>query len=152
MQLLIDVSTEGNLNLFTEISALLYNISFFFFRLQSGACPECSDSFNNETPIHLASENNQLEAVKFLIEKGAKVDALTNDHETPLMYAVWNGALETVQVLIESGADMNILNSNSETIFHLAAEKNKTKIFKVLITRNSAKIDPSIHRILQCAL
>ena len=110
------------------ICTLLYKIIFS----QSGACPECSDSFNNETPIHMAAENNQLEAVKFLIEKGAKVDALTNDHETPLMYAVWNGALETVQALIESGADMSILNSNSETIFHLAAEKNKTEIFKVL--------------------
>ena len=99
----------------------------------------------------MAAENNQLEAVKFLIEKGAKVDALTNDHETPLMYAVWNGALETVQTLIESGADMSILNSNSETIFHLAAEKSKTEIFKVkfyILT----KINPIIDRILNCEL
>ena len=68
----------------------------------------------DETPLMTACERGNIEAVSFLLEKGADVNAKHNDGGTALMCANGNEYTETAK-LIEN----HILSSND---FHLRNE------------------------------
>ncbi|XP_065904061.1 26S proteasome non-ATPase regulatory subunit 10-like [Dysidea avara] len=69
-----------------------------------------SDYYRNElknsTPLHVAVRSGKEEIVKFLIEKGANVNARSLG-STPLHVAVTNGREEIVKFLIEKGTNVN---------------------------------------------
>jgi ankyrin repeat protein len=56
------------------------------------------------TPLHVAVDLEQEAIVRYLIEKGADVNALNNNESTPLFYAK---GTEIAKLLVESGADIN---------------------------------------------
>ncbi len=72
------------------------------------------------TTLMHAAESGHLEAIKFLIEKGANVNAQNKYGSTALMAAAQQEHLEIVKFLIENGADVTIKNVNDETAFDLA--------------------------------
>ena len=56
-----------------------------------------------ETPLHVASKNEQIKVVKVLLSiNGVGVDALDNENQTPLHLASLNGNLEIVKLLAEN--------------------------------------------------
>jgi ankyrin repeat protein len=57
----------------------------------------------------------RLEAVRLLLEGGARPDVPDSDGSTPLAHAVWHGQLEAVRVLLEGGADPNLAASDGNT-------------------------------------
>lgn len=70
------------------------------------------DSYSPEgfTPLHLAAHFGHDETTKFLIIKGADINAISK-HElrvTPLHAALFGGQLSTARVLIERGANVEI--------------------------------------------
>lgn len=74
-----------------------------------------------ETPLHLAVQHDSLEMAEFLIQRGAKVDAITATGETPLMLA---GTTEMMSLLIQHDARVDAVNSVGKTALHLAAVQN----------------------------
>lgn len=69
------------------------------------------------SPLHLAAEHDQDEALEVLIESGFDVNAtLSGDHagkyedrrSTPLYFAMANGNTEAAATLLEAGADPNL--------------------------------------------
>ncbi|WP_373073218.1 ankyrin repeat domain-containing protein [Sulfurimonas sp.] len=91
------------------------------------------------TPISWAAHNGQLEAVKYLVEHGAKIDAAYPDsYWAPLHAASIQGHLDVVKYLVEQGADVNINNAKTTndhwgaTPLHMAANKGYFKIVKYL--------------------
>ncbi|KAF2475773.1 ankyrin, partial [Lindgomyces ingoldianus] len=52
------------------------------------------------TPLHYAADHGNLELIKLLISKGAKVDAFDRDSGTPLHRASQSG-LDTVKLLLQ---------------------------------------------------
>lgn len=70
-------------------------------------------------------DKDDLDKVKWLIEKGADVNA-KKDHsgETPLHIAAWNGKLPCMAYLIDKGADVNARNKDGWTPLHSAAWNN----------------------------
>lgn len=80
----------------------------------------------SETALMTASENEQIEAVKLLIKRGADINAQNNDGLTSLMIAVDYEHLSVVKILVESGADMQMMDNNNETAI-LKATKNNYK-------------------------
>lgn len=61
-----------------------------------------------KTALMFAAERNpDPEVSRFLIEKGAEVDARDEDGRTSLMWAVSHGSPEVVALLIQRGADVN---------------------------------------------
>ena len=73
------------------------------------------------TPLHLASEDGDLERVQTLLAAGADPNAKGEHDRTPLHLAAGIGWEEIVQVLLDAGADPNVAEPDSQhTPLHLA--------------------------------
>lgn len=79
-------------------------------------CSECISLSKNlddydekyhNTLLIAAIERCLENAVSFLLEKGANVDAPNNKGKTPLFYAVDNGYVNICEMLVAKGADVN---------------------------------------------
>lgn len=69
-------------------------------------------------PIHFACIGlgaDPLELVKWLCERGADVEARTNDGDTPMHYACSKGLLELAKWLRQSGASLAPTNESGVT-------------------------------------
>ena len=56
------------------------------------------------TPLMEASQEGHIEIVKYIIDKGANIHALTNTMDTSLTCAAANGHTNIVKLLLECGA------------------------------------------------
>ncbi|AQN68690.1 ankyrin repeat protein [Saudi moumouvirus] len=79
-------------------------------------------------PLGLAIEGNNKKIVKFLIEKGANINATDENGNTILMqaykYSNSEKYLDIVQLLLNKGADITIKNKSGKTFFDLVRENN----------------------------
>ena len=88
-----------------------------------------------ETVLHYLVIENDIETVKFLIDKGADVNTCTNSGTTPLMHAARLGYLEMCLLLMEKGADVNVKDQLLDyTAMHYAADSGKVEILDALLT------------------
>ncbi|XP_043472528.1 ankyrin-1-like [Leptopilina heterotoma] len=70
---------------------------------------------HDQTPLHFAVQNGNVEIIKILLEKGAVVNATNKELNTPLHIAVseeYNLSESVIQLLLENGADIKIYNEN----------------------------------------
>lgn len=65
-----------------------------------------------ETPLHYLAVENQLDAVRLLIARGASVNTVNECHSTPLSDAASLGYEEMVALLLDSGADLRWSGQN----------------------------------------
>jgi ankyrin repeat protein len=93
-----------------------------------------------DTPIHLATQLENDEAIKVILEKRSTstVNAKNDKEETPLHIASRNGSVSTAEILLENGAK----DSKSKTdqgcfsIAHMASMHGHTNIVKILYNFN----------------
>jgi ankyrin repeat protein len=78
--------------------------------------PNLADSADDKgsTPLHLASSKGHLEVVKFLVEKGADIEAVNGRGFTPLQLAAYGRHREVVEFLLEKGANIDAKNKSNE--------------------------------------
>jgi hypothetical protein len=62
------------------------------------------------TPLHYAASGPDPTLVKWLLERGAPIDAPSPNRTTPLMMAAGYGAIDAVDVLLAAGADPRLRN------------------------------------------
>jgi len=130
-----------------------------------------ADYVEGGTALHVLARARywwQLEALRYLLQNGAKIDALNQTGETPLhvactgttyaamncvndVYGYWR--IEAVKLLLEAGADINILDKNGLSCLHKAS--SSPKIMKYLLEHganlaagNLSPIFPAIQ--IQC--
>ncbi|GAG25792.1 unnamed protein product, partial [marine sediment metagenome] len=103
------------------------------------------------TPLHIAAAYDKddsyepLEVVHFLVEKGATIDALTDNGFTPLYEAVSVGNFTIARFLISRGANINFINPlNGTSILHSATHDSHFK-FILLLLLKGANIDAQAH-------
>jgi ankyrin repeat protein len=106
------------------------------------------------TPLALAAEVNNLDAVRVLVEGGADPQIPTVQNTTPLMLAVGAGidvsrprspeeratAVETARLLVERGADVNAAGQFGWTALHAAAYQGLNDVIEFLAGKG-AKLD-----------
>lgn len=84
-------------------------------QLARGISIDAPDEANGETPLIWAVRSQHTDTVflRFLIEQGAKVNAISNKMETTALFeAVRSNSLEKVRFLRDAGADIHYCNSN----------------------------------------
>jgi ankyrin repeat protein len=89
------------------------------------------------TPLAYAATNGKTEVVRYLVEIGAKPNALSANGTTALMMAVRGGHTETVDVLLAKGADVNLRNQNGASALAWATRGGFGTIEKSLLTRGA---------------
>lgn len=77
------------------------------------------------TALHAAAGEGELQAVRFLLDSGAAVDALDSRRQSPLFSAMKFERREVVSLLLERGADPLLLNKAGFSALHLAAGKSR---------------------------
>jgi tRNA A-37 threonylcarbamoyl transferase component Bud32 len=90
--------------------------------------------------IHYAAYENRSRLVKELLDLGADVNSVTNDHWTPLQICCYQGHQETLEVLLAHPLiEVNKMTSERGTALHLASQNGHTLIVKELL-----KHDPDV--------
>ncbi len=98
----LDFARQGNTD---ELSKMIYS------GLNINLCDHKGNSL-----LMLASYNNQLKLVKFLIENEAEVDKRNDRGQTPLAGVCFKGYFEMVKLLVEKGkADIHANNGMGTT-------------------------------------
>lgn len=86
--------------------AILYgNLKVVEYYIENHIEQAKSEIVNSLQPIHIACKciYKASDVIKYLIEKGAKIDVVHN-YKTPLCYASKSGNLDVVKILINNGA------------------------------------------------
>lgn len=86
------------------------------------------------TALMKAIENNDVAAVRKLVEQGANVDALEPNGDAPLVMAAYLGHAEIVRLLLDAGADVKAVDPGMKaTALHAAAYAGRTEAAKLLV-------------------
>jgi ankyrin repeat protein len=86
-----------------------------------------------ETALHYLAVENQIEAVKFLYEKGADLNTVSECGGTPLSEAASLGYVELVRWLLENGARIDGEFGVGDPILHEAVRSGNAEIVKLLV-------------------
>ena len=108
--------------------------------LQKTDSPAGFDSYVDQrgsTPLILASYYNQVEIVKFLLDRSSNINHQDHSGNTALMGACFKGYKEVVSVLLEHGADCNLKNYNHATALFYAASFNQPEIAQILLDKGA---------------
>ena len=80
---------------------------------------ELPDS-EGDTALMLSINSLCSDIAKFLVEKGADVNAVNKNKHTPLFLAVFSDDFDLVKFLVEKGADVNAKNKEGKTAWELS--------------------------------
>ncbi|KAG2430804.1 hypothetical protein HXX76_009780 [Chlamydomonas incerta] len=99
----------------------------------------------DKTPLHMAVEQGDVEAVKLLLATGrCSVDLADFDKATPLHLALEAGDEDIVAALLAAGADPDRHNPDFKSPLHLAASRGKIAILKLLIEVGKANVGAAV--------
>lgn len=106
---------------------------------------------NGDTPLSYACMGNQLESVKFLVSKGASINAVHNGR-SPIQIACGKSDMEIIDFLLANNADIHIgQDSEVGTPLHWAVGEHRVNVARKLLESgadvnalNKHKITPLI--------
>lgn len=89
--------------------------------------------FDGRTPLHCALESGDLEMAERLLQAGAHADASNKDMAGTLLHAAARrGQMKVATMLLKYRADPSRADSNGWTPLHLAAQRGKEELLKLL--------------------
>lgn len=90
--------------------------------------------YGNNSPLHVAVENGNLEITEFLLTRGAKINSKNADKRTPLMMLDEDAGAELVNLLLRFGAKINLADKEGNTALMFAAEYASSEVAQALIS------------------
>lgn len=93
------------------------------------------------TPLHWASRAGSLECLRWLLDRGAEVDARNDAHRTPLQLAAECGRAEAVKLLAAAGADLDTQDRKGRTPLHRATYEGHAEAAEALLAGGA---DPNV--------
>ena len=124
---LIMAASKGDL---AEVKA---NLPSYF---HEGGDINAGDDFG-KTPVHRAAVKNNIEMIKYLIERGADINLPDAGGITPLMRAAENDNVDVAAILLEKGADINAADAEGKTALKYAEYYKLPKIAEFLKSKGA---------------
>jgi ankyrin repeat protein len=104
------------------------------------AINECDE--NGTTMLHYAALRKKTKIIKFLVQKGAKIDIQKIDGLTPCMVAACCDDLPSLNFLLDAGANPSLEDVDGYTALDYAAfNRNTDMVVKII-----AQVGPSYYR------
>tara|TARA_B100001059_G_scaffold103126_1_gene102921 strand:- start:8056 stop:8505 length:450 start_codon:yes stop_codon:yes gene_type:complete len=121
------------------------DLDFFFNIIRNGNFDDFTKTIESEndlinikdergtTPLILASYNNRIDMVEFLLEKGVDVNQKDLSGNSALMGACFKGFIETVKILIKHNVTIDSQNFTGSTALIYSAMFKQKAIYDLLI-------------------
>ena len=113
--------------------------------IQAGADIEVANTYGwgdrqakGFTPLIRMAEANDLASVRYLLDKGANVNAQDERGRSALMLAVWNKNLEMCKLLLARGADINLTGDEGVTALSFAFHAQDVPIIEFLLSKGAS--------------
>lgn len=114
-------------------AALRWPIEVAQFLFNHSANLNKADKYGR-TPLHVAASVDYPEMVKWLIDNGADVHAITlNENQTPLHYASKCNSVSSLVTLLEMGARLDDTDFKERTPLQIAAETGREESCRILL-------------------
>jgi len=100
------------------------------------------DPDGNAPLLRAACSEGHVNVLRYLVENGADVNALTYKNRTPLMLACLRGHLNTATFLMEHGADVNIHDNDGTTAVHYVVDNvSDSRDFLSCLVKHGADVN-----------
>ncbi len=86
--------------------------------MQFGQAP---DAIQDPSPLPLAAQYGNLQALTWLLDRGEPVDAVDREGLTALQRAAQQNSLEIIEMLLAHGANLEASDKNGRTALHIVA-------------------------------
>ncbi len=103
--------------------------------LQRGLDLEAKTNSLGSSPLNLAAWEGRLNAVKALLDRGAKIETTDKAGFTPLLCGVEQNRYEVVKLLLESGASIKALESRGANALGIGADKDDPRVASLLLEK-----------------
>ncbi|XP_071863722.1 transient receptor potential cation channel family member painless isoform X2 [Bombus fervidus] len=99
---------------------------------------------SNETCLDIACKNGLPEFVKFLLEKGAKVNRVNEAHNRgPIHFATENGYTDVLSILLDERTINPNLEAEQQTALHMAVQNNDLNCASLLLEKGASPNIPN---------
>lgn len=90
------------------------------------------DIAGGKITIYQAAQTGDTEALSFLIDDGADLDALSPEGEAALHHAAYGGQAAAIRMLLLAGANQHILDAAGRTPLQIAQETQQQESIQAL--------------------
>jgi ankyrin repeat protein len=100
--------------------------------------------------LHIAAQKGHIDIIKFLLQKGASVDATDDKENTVLHYACYNiasNSKEVFEFFIDSGVNPDKVNLIQCTLLHVATRSNNRLLVAYLVDKYPAMINAKTEKL-----
>ena len=111
-----------------SIAAFKGNLSYVKLLVDAGA----DVNLYGWSPLIYAAYNGHAQIVDYLLRRGARIDATTENGSSALFFAARFGHIEVVELLLKNKADPMIANENGDTAVDWALKSENTDIADLL--------------------
>ena len=97
--------------------------------------------YKGKTPLWYASFYGRADLVRWLLDQGAKVNAMSANFETPLHAAAFNRSSEVVMELVSRGAVVDAVDAKANTPLHNAIQSDRADAGVALMEAGANIVD-----------
>lgn len=95
------------------------------------------DRDTGDSALHIVARDRNLQWTRFLLSKGARVDAQNDAGETPLSLAARIGWVEGAQTLLGQNANVDLSNNRGETPLIIAVQMRDLPMVRLLMSKGA---------------